>query len=497
MTEARTALPGWDARRVHALVLGLAGLWVVSFFVTTGFARDVVVSAVALAPAVAVVAVLRGRRLRQPEPWWFVLAGLCLLSTHNAVWLVEVYALEIDPPGSVPSALLLPLGYLMLLLGAVVMLRQAVRQDSGTIIDAAIIALSGVLLLWVLLLAPALDESVPTHARVRTMAILAVVSGIGGALYRAAAVLRERRGSLMYMLTAVVGTVGGTLGRDMSHSEVQGDGAWWVGLLWVVAYIALVGGVLHPSATTAVVERTDTARLTPRRVWALAVALSIGPGLLILEAVTDTAADAVYIAAVNLALVPLVVLRVGRLAQLHADAERRLAYLADHDDLTGLPNRRALQRHLERLLGRVAAGTAPGAVVLFADLDDFKVVNDTLGHRVGDELLRAVAQRLRRTVRSGGRPGDDLVVRFAGDEFVIVIEGDPALADRAVERLHTALADDVVLGEHVLPAGASVGVATVAPGTRVTLDELLSAADARMYERKRERRTAPVDDRVL
>lgn len=490
MTEPRTALPGWGARRVHALVAGLAVVWVVAFFVTADLARDVVVSAVSFVPAAAVALTLRAGRLHQPQPWWFVLAGLLVLSTHNVVWLVEVHALRVVPPTSLPSALLLPLGYLLLLVGAVVMLRQAARKDTGTILDAAIIALSGALLLWVLLLSPAPGDDVPSFTRARTITILMAVSGIGGALFRAASLLRERRASLVYMLTAVLGTLAGTLARDMSHDTARGDGAWWGGLTWVIAYLALVGGVLHPAATTAVGDATRPARLTTGRVWALSVALSISPGLLLLQSLGETQADQRYVAAVNLALVPLVVLRVGRLAQLHADAERRLTHLADHDALTDLPNRRALTRHLEHLLARVETGEAPGAVVLFTDLDDFKDVNDTLGHRVGDELLRAVAQRLRRTVRTGGPPGSDLVVRFAGDEFVVVLEGDPQLADAAAERVQAALAPDVVLGEHTLTARASVGVATVAAGTRASVDELLSTADARMYERKRARRAA-------
>ena len=103
--------------------------------------------------------------------------------------------------------------------------------------------------------------------------------------------------------------------------------------------------------------------------------------------------------------------------------EARLAHLARHDGLTGLPNRLMFSEHITSCLARVRRG---GAVALLClDLDRFKLVNDTMGHAAGDKLLRAVAQRLRECTRE-----TDLVVRFGGDEFVIVQESPPACLPR-------------------------------------------------------------------
>jgi len=150
--------------------------------------------------------------------------------------------------------------------------------------------------------------------------------------------------------------------------------------------------------------------------------------------------------------------------------EDRLRHRAEHDDLTGLVNRTALVEQIEHLL---AQGRRPSVVLL--DLDRFKALNDSLGHAVGDELLRAVAARLRHAVRPG-----DIVARLGGDEFAVVIDGDGAEAYGMAVRALSALEVPVVLGAHLVRSGASIGVAA----TGATADELLRNADLAMYDAK-------------
>ena len=168
------------------------------------------------------------------------------------------------------------------------------------------------------------------------------------------------------------------------------------------------------------------------------------------------------------------------------DAEERLAYQARHDPLTGLPNRwaflEALQRSVHRLrasLGRANPIPAGLAVLLF-DLDRFKVVNDSLGHRLGDELLVEVARRL----ESACPPGS-LLARMGGDELVILVEhlADEAEALGLARELRKTLRRPLEVEGHEVATTASVGVAVALEASQ-SADDLLRHADSAMYAAK-------------
>ena len=167
-------------------------------------------------------------------------------------------------------------------------------------------------------------------------------------------------------------------------------------------------------------------------------------------------------------------------------AEHRLAHQALHDGLTGLANRDLLLDRLRHALDR-AAREDTSVAVLFMDLDDFKLVNDSLGHQVGDRLLIAVADRLRKTLRTSdtvSRPGTALA-RLGGDEFVLVCEGMVSDADaiRVAERIREDLARPFMIDGHELAVSASIGVAH-AHEKDADSDTLLRDADAAMYRAK-------------
>lgn len=169
-----------------------------------------------------------------------------------------------------------------------------------------------------------------------------------------------------------------------------------------------------------------------------------------------------------------------RLARTMSEKERS-EWMARHDPLTGLANRAALMQQLQR--GLEAARSGRGRVaVLFVDLDGFKTINDRLGHEAGDQVLRTVAQRLKRSVRER-----DLVARLGGDEFAVVLwldaDGDPAAIDRVVQAIEEVVAqpfDDPPIGRAL---GASVGVAC-SPEDGDDPQQLLRRADANMYRVK-------------
>jgi diguanylate cyclase (GGDEF)-like protein/PAS domain S-box-containing protein len=171
-------------------------------------------------------------------------------------------------------------------------------------------------------------------------------------------------------------------------------------------------------------------------------------------------------------------------------AEREIEFLAHHDKLTGLPNRAAFEETLEMAISRARRHDL-GLGVLFLDLDNFKLVNDSLGHHEGDRLLIAIAERLRRCMRE-----TDFVARQGGDEFLMLVsdlergpvssDGDPdsLVPETVAHRIREAMREPFDLGGRAFQAAASIGI-SLFPRDGLDPGTLLKKADAAMYEAKR------------
>jgi diguanylate cyclase (GGDEF)-like protein len=175
-----------------------------------------------------------------------------------------------------------------------------------------------------------------------------------------------------------------------------------------------------------------------------------------------------------------------------AESERRLHRLAYFDSLTGLPNRQFFKEHLQRMVAR-AERDSERLGVLFLDVDGFKRINDTLGHHLGDRVLKATAERLRQSLCDGGvtLPADatgtgGALARLGGDEFTVLLSIADDAQDAAAwaERIRTIMGDSLRLGEQEVYATTSVGIA-VYPDDGTSADELLRNADLAMYYAKR------------
>ncbi|WP_027574263.1 bifunctional diguanylate cyclase/phosphodiesterase [Bradyrhizobium sp. WSM1743] len=160
-------------------------------------------------------------------------------------------------------------------------------------------------------------------------------------------------------------------------------------------------------------------------------------------------------------------------------AEARLAFMAQHDGLTGLPNRSLLRQQMDEMLLHTRR-SAEKVALLILGLDNFKAVNDTLGHAVGDKLLRGVAKRLRSTLRE-----EDALARLNSDEFAVLQSGlaRPEDAVGLAKRLLEAIADPYLLDGHSVVIGASIGIA-MAPGDGEDSEKLLKSADMALSRAK-------------
>ncbi len=165
------------------------------------------------------------------------------------------------------------------------------------------------------------------------------------------------------------------------------------------------------------------------------------------------------------------------------EAESLLAHQALHDPLTGLPNRVLLVDRLRQAIAREVRHDGPPPVVMFLDLDRFKLVNDSLGHGAGDELLVSVAERLRSVLRAS-----DTLARFGGDEFVILCEGivDDDAAVSFANRVMSAMQAPFSVNDEQFHLGVSIGVAFIDEDC-ASAEELLSDADSAMYLAKARR----------
>jgi diguanylate cyclase (GGDEF)-like protein len=197
-------------------------------------------------------------------------------------------------------------------------------------------------------------------------------------------------------------------------------------------------------------------------------------------------------------LAGLVLRHMRRTAATIAGGESRLRHLALHDPLCGLPNRIFFSERLEAIIAHVKDG-APPAAIFYIDLDHFKDVNDTLGHPIGDELIRSVTQRLTQALR-----GDDLVARLGGDEFAVIssVGYDQATLETIGSRIIASLCAPYTINDQTIVIGASIGIAVINKHSGAVSD-IMRHADMALYRAKNEGRNracvydTAMDDTIL
>jgi diguanylate cyclase (GGDEF)-like protein len=430
-------------------------------------------------------------------PWRLIATG-CLLLVGGA-WIMLGYqsATGVVPLVSVADALWL-VGYAVLLPGVLLLGRGARRHDVDALVDGAIIGFAALTATWLLFIGPSLaggtgetlSRVVNTFYPVIDLALLTLV--LRQLLDRSN---RQRPAVLLALGLAVLFIT--NLGYLMSTDAIDPRYGRWLEATWVAGVLLLTAAAVLGSRAEA---RSDTAGIPPSpalgpasadigpgRLLAIALGLAVPPVLAIEWGLVTGDIRMVVLGVAGLVMVALGTLRLGLLVavvrrQLQ-DAralQATLAHQAAHDPVTDLPNRERFTAELDRALAD--RGDGGPVAVLFVDLDQFKAVNDTLGHDAGDRLLRAVAARIGGVLRAG-----DVLARFGGDEFVVLLHGieseeeAAAVGGRVAAAVRTPAAVPPVGPEPIGPqagrAGADRVVITATVGVVVTADPEVSAAD--------------------
>ena len=443
-----------------------------------------------LAAWLAVGAMVAGIRINRPRavrPWVVMTAGLALLVLGDALGARRGVLLHGDRDPSAGDAAHL-LGYVLLAVSLLLLAHDRRPGDRAGRLESWIVSAGAALIFVDLLIRPSLDAGPGTTAgSIVSVAYPAgdVLLVLGLARLATAAGGRTRAGRLLLMggaLLLAADTISILLGLYATPDHRPGD------LLRLLSYTAFGAAALHP--TMAVLSRPTawTAQAGPSRSRLLVVGLAalIAPALLAAEELLGAEHDrwaivvgSVVLSALVFARMVVAVEQVEEVNRSRTELQEQLAYDAAHDSLTQLPNRARGLALTRRALAR-DRGADTSTAVLFIDLDGFKHVNDTLGHRSGDEVLRRVADRLRESVR-----GNDVAIRYGGDEFLVLLDGvgETDVALSVARRLIAGISEPITLAGNMARVGASIGVALATAGN-TDAATLIHEADAAAYAAK-------------
>ncbi len=375
-------------------------------------------------------------------------------------------------------------------LGLILISGRAAKRDLADTLDAVIVALGAFLVMWLFLLGGRfiLTANAPVAAFVRPIAV-AVVAGL---LTRLLFVVERRAPSFWLMVAAIGCLLAGavvTVGRQAGYpytTRMESTGIWFVSYT-----ILLAAALLHPSSRSRLVTRQGAvSRFTVARIVVFGALALLGPFIWIVavvpspfnpESVWELGLPIMVAALVGLLLLWRLAI-ITQLADNRADMlealRKELAYRATHDPLTGLGNRSELISHLDVLIGRRGPNGGRSALMLL-DLDGFKLINETFGHPVGDELLIEVGKRL-----SAVAPPDSNVVRLGGDEFAVLLaDTDERTALACAELVRSSLDQPFETSSGRLTVSASVAVC-LTPRVERSSSEVLRDADLALYSAK-------------
>lgn len=414
---------------------------------------------------------LRRHRPAQPLPWYLLSASAVSFATGTVLR-------DFTPAHTCPwDDICTVAGYLALGLAATLWLRpRRVGRDYDLLLDSGLIGLGALLASWTFLISPILQTGATTPRTVLAATYPVLDALLLTLLAHSVATSARSETSLRLVHLGLIAVLLGDLGYSLESAGTTTIEHELLLTPLLVAYATVGIAALHPTMTALGTPRRIHPHRSRQRASFIAVALIVASLVPVVGSTLDTV-DRVVVSSLFALLLIGVLVRSERAIQRSGRSERRAQYQADHDMLTGLLNRSALLRAPNRDSDH---WTGKPLTLLFIDLDGFKMVNDSYGHAVGDELIANAAARIRRMVRR-----DDAVARYGGDEFVVLAPLGRQEAATLAERLLNAFVRPFELSAGEVPITASVGIACVGPrDCEASIYDLIRDADSAMYNAK-------------
>ncbi len=434
-----------------------------------------------VAAGVIILAITR-HYLRPRLPWIMLAGGVALIALGDVAFDLDMAGGAVSEPA--PADVMYLVGYILLCL-AMARLLLCRGNSIASVLEAGVMGAAAGSVLWALVVAPQLADHELSLAQVGTVVAYPMLD-IAMLSILLAALLAGRPFDRTTKLLAAAAAA--FLFSDLTYTVVSASGEWTAGasdIGWMLGYTLWASAALSARhsdvgrhgthGTRPIWKRLRPVALITACATPLLVKLYIGPSG-IDQSAFSAAVASVAMSMLVIARFELLVRKQWRLLDDRQALESALRQQAAEDPLTELPNRRGLAEHLVARLGDERGGPA----LMILDLDDFKAVNDTLGHPAGDALLRVVAKRLRTAVRA-----TDTVARLGGDEFAMILAPclSPEDATSMAERLLRLVADPIVTEHGQSVVHASIGIA-IADGPDATADSLLRDADVALYQAK-------------
>ena len=470
------------------LLLVVGGSLAVIRLLLPPLAAATIYDLLSLATALAIVAGIVIHRPEHRLPWLLLALAQLLYLGGDVLWDVWLYGL-----GEAPFPSVADLSYLSAYPAIVVALLLMIRarspgSDRKGLIEALIVTSGVAVASWTFLIDPYLQDTslgvldVATSVAYPLADLLLVAVIVRLMVSSGARTVSYWFLSASLLLALAADTLFAVQALQSSYVENSP-----LDLLFLASYLSFGAAALHPSMhDVATPAPRDVDRLSWRRFALMMAAALAGPSIIAVEWLNGLTLNVPVLVGGCIVGSALVVIRLtgavhtlaGMLAE-RDDLQIRLSHLAFHDDLTGLANRALFLDRVAHALSRRQLRSAKLAVLL-VDLDDFKTVNDSVGHDAGDELLIAVGERIRLALR-----GHDTVARLGGDEFSILVDDldDDDEAIVAGERLLAQFAVPFEIRGREFFVTPSIGVA-LAPDTDTSAEAILRDADIAMYRAK-------------